>query len=177
MLAAFEKLASGKWVLAALLFMLVGSTMLFNAGPYAELASQYLEGPMPEERFNSSVDLDGFLADLGDDGRALYTTHLILDFLNPLFMGSFFTLLIIWLGIKSRLKLYTAALLFPVLLVLAECIENGVLIAAVSGFPQPASGLSLLASATALKFISLGLCALATLLLAVTAMLRKLLSR
>ena len=95
----------GKQVLIAFAVMMAGSTWLFNAGPFSLLAS-FGAGPAPEETFSPAAVLPQYLKALCAKGRAVYQSHLLWDFLNPLLMAPFFVLLIAWLvqkiGVSSR---------------------------------------------------------------------------
>ena len=177
MLNRIERLASGRNVILALLAMLVGGALLFNLGPYAEVVSINTRSTVPEETFAPGNGLGAFLEGLGESGRRVYLRHLVLDFLNPLLMGSFFALLLTWTGKLSRLPVYPLVLVLPLLIVLAETVENILLMLATISFPGEATGIGILTAATFMKFISLGLSALVSALLALIALLRRLVGR
>ena len=177
MFKRIESIATGKNVILALLAMVIGGALLFNLGPYAEVVALNPGNTLSEETFAPGDGLAAFLDGLGSEGRRVYLFHLLADFLNPLLMGSFFALLLTWTGKLSRLPVYPLVLLLPMLVVLAEIVENVFLMIATLNFPGAAPGIALLTAATFLKFISLGLCALVSALLALTALLRKIVRR
>ncbi len=159
MFESITKLASGRNVLLALIIMMLGTSWLFNAGPYSELPS-FGAGNAPEESIAIAADLGDYLADLGE-GRSTYRSHLFWDFLNPALMVPFFTLLMGWLLQKNTLAhRWRYILAIPLLIAAAEIVENGLLLVAVQRFPEPAIALPLLTMSTALKFASLIACVL-----------------
>ena len=171
------RLATGRNVLIALAAMALGGTWLFNAGPFSQLAA-FGAGPAPEETLTPAEILPEYLLALGQQGREVYHSHLIWDFLNPVLMAPFFLLLLAQLAKLNKIDhLLSVIAVLPTLLLLAEIVENSFLLIAVSSFPDLPSTSAWLTVSTLLKFISLGFCAISSLILGLMVIARKALNR
>ena len=65
----------------------LGGGALFQLGPYPTLKSETGGAPLPEETVMSPAAFRSFLGDLGESGRALYSSFQIWDLVNPLLIG------------------------------------------------------------------------------------------
>lgn len=119
---------------------IVGTALLMTVGPYADLDPFRTQASIPEETPGiDSADVANFLSILGPTGRALYARAQWFDFLTPLLFGAAAISALAWASARLRLTPVTRGVLLalPLLAVLAELIENSLLLSAVGRYPEP----------------------------------------
>jgi hypothetical protein len=169
---AILRWATGYRVVQAILVAAAGGFALFRFGPYSEVSS--VAGPLPEETVSSRSDLHGFLQELGEGGRELYTTFQFWDFINPLLLGFFSVALVGWLLGRSRLASgRNVAAAIPFVAPIADAMENAVLLLAIAAFPADPWVGSLFPLVTSAKFVGLAATLLLIIALSVLAIRRR----
>jgi len=157
---------TGGHVLAALAALMFGGFLLFTSGPYPEIQALNDNLPLPEEQLASPEMVHEFLSRIGAEGRSKYRVYQHLDVLNPLLIGSFFGLLILWLlKVATLARQWRVLALLPLVVLLAELWENILLFVAAANHPAPSMGIEMLSAASALKFGGLGASAIVCLVL------------
>lgn len=152
--ASILRWATGRRVIQSTLVGLLGGYVLFNYGPYSEVRA--LAGPLPEESITSPVALYAYLDSLGTNGRELYGTFQLWDFLNPLAIGLIATTLVGWLlGRSGVVRGRTVAMVIPFVGPAADAVENLLLLNATAAFPDMAWGARLFPLVTSAKFFGL----------------------
>ncbi len=148
--------STGRRVLQALLLMGLGGGALFQLGPYPTLKSEAGGAPLPEETVMSPAAFRSFLSDLGESGRALYSSFQIWDLLNPLLIGFLGVALIGWLvGNSGLVPGRRLVIIVPFVAPLADLGENILILLAIAAFPDVTRLASLLPVVTIMKFVGL----------------------
>jgi hypothetical protein len=149
--------ATGRRVLVALVFLGIGSTVLFGLGPYVRLKALARPYPLPEETTTASLELSSFLQHLGQAGRDLYAEFQWWDMLNPFLIAVAGTLLMAWLirHAGHERRIWRFALFLPGIAGAADLIENVLLRAAIVAFPAVTGSSAILTNITKVKLLSL----------------------
>jgi hypothetical protein len=134
---------------------IAGSALLTTVGPYARLDAHRGPAKIPEETPGlSSAGVTGFLSALGPDGRELYARAQWLDFLLPILFGGAALSVLAWAGFRLRLEPLARRALaaLPVLVIVAEILENSLLVSAVRSYPDVVPFAGWVGRVTAAKF-------------------------
>lgn len=147
-------LATGARAAAAFAALAIGGTLLFRLSPYDDLKSRLNGASLPEETITPPDRLAEVLESLGTAGRASYLQFQVWDLLNPILMGVAGALLLGWLleGRRGANSGWRFVVLLPVLLLVADLLENAVISLAIGAFPDPVVLASALPPISALKF-------------------------
>ena len=134
---------SAKTVITAFLIWIVAAAALFTAGPYATLQSS-VDTPLLEERFGySGPEANEWFHSLSDAGQALYWSFQWLDLANAFVMATALFLAIVYILKRFNLGNSPGRLLLalPVVILLCEWIENGLILMLLSQHPKVSIGL------------------------------------
>ncbi len=147
-------LATGARAAAASAALAIGGTLLFRLSPYDDLKSRLDGGSLPEETLTPPGRLAEILEALGTVGRASYLQFQLWDLLNPFLMGVAGALLLGWLlGETPRAAAsWRLVILLPLILLVADVLENAVIAVAIGAFPNPVALASALRPISAVKF-------------------------
>ena len=148
--------ASGKVVVGSLAIWIVSGAVLFAGGPYAAVRAAGDEALL-EERFGySSSQAFDWLQNLDQDGREAYRNFQWFDSVNAVFMAIALTVsLAFTLGrVTSDSNWLRLAVFLPASALLAELVENGLLLSLLSQFPELSdSAVTLAAAITRIKLV------------------------
>ena len=151
-------IATGRTVVVALLLWLGAGFVLFQLGPYPELAGMApgLE-PLDERMGYSWTEVEVYLAVLGESGRRLYRVFLVADLGNAILMASAVSLLLTFLTIRLGLERswFGIAAFIPIAGGALDLLENAMLLVMLGQFPNVTESLAGAASmTTALKLVT-----------------------
>jgi hypothetical protein len=157
--------ATGARAAAALAALGLGGTLLFRLSPYDELKAVLDDAPLPEETITSSDRLSEILDALGAAGRESYLQFQVWDLVNPILIGLAGAMLLGWLLKRGQRadSAWRLVVLLPVVLIIADFLENVVISISIGAFPDRLVIGGVLPLVTAAKFGA----ALATLVVAV----------
>ncbi len=132
-----KKKINGFYVLVCWFFYIAFGVYLFNFSYYRKVKEYSQNAEIPEEIFgSSSVYFYGFLNNIGEVGRSIYHNFQLLDYINFLLFG--FTLFITVYYFLAKIqthKLSKIALLFPVIFVVLDALENSLILYLLSVYP------------------------------------------
>ena len=148
------KLSTGARSMVALIALGLGGTFLFRLSPYDALKALLDGASLPEETITSPDRLAEILEALGTAGRDLYLQFQFWDLLNPILIGVAGATLLGWLLKRSQRasSAWRFVVLFPVVLLIADLLENLVIASALSAFPDGSAIVTALPPVTAAKF-------------------------
>jgi len=161
------KVATGVRAAIALAALAFGGTLLFRLGPYSDLRALLNDSSLPEEAITSPDRFAEILEALGATGRATYLQFQIWDLLNPVLIGGAGALLLGWLLKRGNrdTSSWRLVVLFPVVLLAADLLENLVIAVGVGAFPDRTLIGAALPLVTATKFGAAGATFVAAILL------------
>jgi len=148
------KLATGARALMALAALGLGGTFLFRLSPYDALKGLLDGASLPEETITPPDRFADVLDALGPVGRDLYLRFQVWDLLNPILIGVAGAMALGWLLKRSQRETSTWRLvvLLPVVLLVADLLENAVISLVVGAYPGRAAIGNTLPLVTATKF-------------------------
>ncbi|NNF13600.1 MAG: hypothetical protein HKN72_10260 [Gemmatimonadetes bacterium] len=154
MIDRIVELTTGARSAVAAAALALGGTALFRLSPYDALKARLNGASLPEETITPPHRLAEVLEALGAAGRASYLQFQVWDLLNPILMGVAGALLLGWLLKRGRraTSVWRWVVVFPVVLLMADLLENLVISVAVSAFPDRVALSSGLPLVTAAKF-------------------------
>ena len=147
-------LATGARAAAAFVALAIGGTLLFRLSPYDELKGRLGGASLPEETLTPPDRLAEVLEALGTVGRASYLQFQLWDLLNPILMGVAGALLLGWLVRETPRadSSWRFVILLPVVLLVADILENAIITGAIRAFPNPLALARALPPVSAVKF-------------------------
>lgn len=149
------RLATGRVVLFALAVWIAYSVLFFALGPYTALHGA-TGGPLLEETFGyGALEVQEWLQTLKEPGRKDYGTFQLLDALNAVLMAVALTLSLAFtlsrlVGKESLLGMLAY---LPIAAGMGELIENFMLLAALSSYPEALPAAGLIGTVTSIKLL------------------------
>ncbi len=161
--------ATGRNLIIAVVVFALGSAAIFGLGPYTAVRDAAGGRALPEEGITPPAELDAYLSALGSDGRELYRQFQRWDIANPVLLAMLGLALVGWLLHQTGLaeSRWRGALLLALVAPAADLLENVVIGASLSAYPQTAGVAGLLPALSTIKFAGLALTFVLVLVLAV----------
>lgn len=147
-------LANGGRAAVALAALVLGGIPLFRLSPYAALKSLVGGANLPEETITSPQRFAEILYKLGEGGRGLYLRFQVWDLLNPILIAVAGAMLLGWLlkGSRRANTRWRFVVVFPVVALFADLVENLVISLGVATFPHVGVAGMALPVVTGIKF-------------------------
>lgn len=145
----------GRLAIVLVILWVLGSALATTAGPYARLDAVRGQVKVPEETPGlSPAGVTAFLSALGPEGRRLYGQAQWLDFVPALLFGGAGLGVLAWACTRLRLPASArwALAALPVLVVVAEVLENSLLLATIRAYPSSTPLAGGVGGVTTLKF-------------------------
>jgi hypothetical protein len=153
-------MTSGRRATLAIAAYLIGAAFLTRVGPYADIAARAGRFGPPEERPGvSPAAVSIFLGRLGEEGRALYARALVLDLAIPVLFVAAGWAVVTWVRERRPMPAWPSSLAVRLLILVAaaEAVENLLLFAALTEYPDEPPVGGLIGFAVGAKFVLVAL--------------------